>query len=91
MFVMGGAVSEAPVLYAHPGGGVPCPESTRVDGDRVFRMEPGTCVWRFEGRERMRGVTAYKHAVIQLGDVYLDWGFDQFLLPAGTEARMVVV
>ena len=91
MFVMGGAVSKAPVLYAKPGEGSPCPESTFADGNRVFRLEPGTCVWRFETRKQMRGVLAYKHTVVQLGEVYLDWGFNQFLLPAGTEARMVVM
>ena len=92
VFKVGGTFSQAPVLYAQPGEGPPCPTSTLIDGEkRVFRLEPGTCVWRFETRKQMRSVQAYKHTVVQLGEVFLDWGFNQYLLPSGTEARMVVV
>ena len=90
VFFNGAQISDAPVLYARPGSGAPSPQESTVDGSKLFKMERDTCVWRFERAMNMRGVRAFKHVVVQLGESFLDWGFDQFLLPAGTEMRMVM-
>jgi hypothetical protein len=91
VFLVNGNVSKAPVLYADPGqGGEATPKQTRLDVTKLFKRGEGTCVWSFDRKKTVVSAAVYSHRVVRLNNVFVDWGFDQFLLPVGTEVFLAM-
>lgn len=91
VFVTKNKVMDTPVLYGNPGEGAMSPESTDIYASRLFKRQQGTCMWRFHCKaDASKAMVAYAHRVVQLGDKFLDWGFDQFLLPVGVEVFLAM-
>lgn len=52
---------------------------------RRYKRQPGTCVWEFDTKVKYENARTYHHVVVKVGAAYVDWGFDQFMVPAGYE------
>ena len=91
IFMLNGNPIKSPISYAKPCQGKMSPDMTTIHAARMFKLRPGTCIWSFDTKiDKTVERLAYKHSVVQIDDMFMDWGFDQFLLPEGIEMVMVV-
>lgn len=91
IFMSNGATIESPISFAKPCHGKMSPDMTRVNVARMFKRRLGTCIWNFHAKiDESVERAAYSHQVVELDGMFMDWGFDQFLVPEGIEVFLVV-
>lgn len=91
LFLRDGRATDAPILFAEPGTGPAMPTETRANVTKLYKLEPGTCVWRFDSNVSLENARVYAHRVVALGDAFLDWGRGQFLFQGGIEMCLAAV
>ncbi len=84
------APCSAPPIFKHPSGDTYVPEASSKRINATFVMHPDSCTWTADPKTTTNAATVYAHTVMSLGDIFLDWGFDQFILPEGVVLRLAV-